>query len=183
MGQVFCRNYYCLRGYWISLHCVAREKQKREVMTAVLILSIIFNYSFFMGVGTFKGRFEALLWHCNVHAGDVLNKDYHPEFAAERSVLFMASFSPIAVMVLAFVHAYYWVLLFFPLALFFSYPFFHNGAKYAMRNNLSPRLYPERWKSEPSKTSIARMNLSWKQRQYSFYLGILFLILSIISAW
>jgi hypothetical protein len=55
--------------------------------------------------------------------------------------------------------------------------------KYYQRNKLSPEIYKDGWKSEPSSTSIAKMNLSWKQRKYSFCVGLLFLALSLIAAW
>jgi hypothetical protein len=147
----------------------------------MLVLLLIIQFGIWIALACFRGSFEALLWHCNTVANDELKKDYHPEFTMERTLLYFAVWLPIAVF--CFLKHYYLGPLYFGLAMFFCYPFFHNGSKYCRRNDLNARIYKLRWMAEPSKTSIAKMNLSWVQRRIAFSIGLGFFIISIIRAW
>lgn len=146
----------------------------------MLPVLIIHQFVIWILYGLFRGSFEALLWHCNTVANDELKDDYHPEFTAERSLMFYAMLLPVALfggMKLMIVPIIY-----FGLAMFFCYPFFHNGQKYCRRNDLNQRIYKPRWKAEPSKTSFAKMNLSWEQRKIAFIIGLVFFAGAILTA-
>lgn len=107
----------------------------------------------------FEGRFEAILWHLwaarplvslNPHRTNLL-------VARRAAVLVIAS---LVDPWLAIGHM-----------LVFS--FIHNGAMYAHRNDINPRVYPLRWRSEPSDSSTAKINLSFDSRVATFAIGIL----------
>lgn len=139
---------------------------------------LIIQTLFWFFLACFRGFFEALLWYSNTAANNILKKDYHPHILTERGGLFFSFIIPFS-----FSNIAHLPLVLYAFHLFFCYPFFHNGMKYYTRNKLSPLVYPQGWKSEPSQTSIAKMNLSWAQRQYSFIVGLFCFLAAIFLAW
>lgn len=142
---------------------------------------ILLNKTFWIILACFRGFFEGNIWHLNSLSKNKLQRDLHPDIFIERSVLFIAFILP--VFLISILENNIWAPVFFGLSLFFTYPFFHNGMKYRTRNVLNQGIYLKRWKSEPSTTSIAKMNLSWNQRKISFGLGLILFIISLIISW
>jgi hypothetical protein len=66
------------------------------------------------------------------------------------------------------------------LAAMLIFPFFHDGYYYAGRNTFLPEKYPDRFTSEPSKTSEAVMDISYRTRTIMFLAG---LVLWIGTTW
>jgi hypothetical protein len=61
------------------------------------------------------------------------------------------------------------------------FPLVHNGSYYETRKHISKGIvYPDGWKSEPSPTSTAEINLTLKQRVGMAAVGFILLITSII---
>lgn len=142
---------------------------------------ITIQTSLWFCLACFRGFFESIIWHCNTAANNILKKDYHPHILAERGLLFFSFLLPVLFFSLKLSN--FLVPIAFSGTLFFCYPFFHNGSKYLSRNYLNPKVYKLGWKADPSTTSIAKMNLSWRQRKISFVIGMLFFVFTIYLSW
>lgn len=94
---------------------------------------------------------------------DSLPSNEHAWFGTERLLVWwsvlMASVNPIG-----------WLILSVPML----YPIFYNGAYYQMRNRIDGS-YPKGWRSDPSKTSTADFNLSFKVRIVAAIMGIVYI--------
>ena len=62
------------------------------------------------------------------------------------------------------------------------FPYVHDGCYYATRNKLNPQKYPDRWKSEPSRSSTAVMDFSYRIRVFLAFFGVLLIVFSVIVA-
>jgi hypothetical protein len=90
----------------------------------------------------------------------------HPLFTANRSmVLLIMALSCGAIVAVA-------------AALMF--PFFHDGYYYSGRNTWNPEVYTDGFSSEPSDTSTALMDISYRTRTIMFLAG---LVLWISTTW
>lgn len=95
-----------------------------------------------------------------------LEPDIHGLFVTRRVVLFFMTVLAAGAEV-----AISWALMF---------AFIHDGAYYFTRRRLDERLYPDGWRSAPSKTSTAKQKLHYKDRLLLMYLGLILFILTVI---
>ena len=106
----------------------------------------------------FEGRFEAILWHLWSARPLVSLNPHRTNLLVLRrgAVLIIASLSDT------------WLAI--PHILVFA--FVHNGAMYSHRNDINPRVYTDRWQSDPSQTSTAKINFTFQARTAFFIIGI-----------
>lgn len=107
-----------------------------------------------------SGAIEAYLWTLNARnpVSKKQNGDIHSYFIIQRFVVWVLTFG----LFLALIHEKYSTAA-FAIALFLSFPFFHLGAMYHMRNKLDGS-YPQGFFADPSPTSQAKINISFSSR-------------------
>jgi hypothetical protein len=93
---------------------------------------------------------------------DSIKGDEHNWFIADRVLIWSVALLPSAG----------WYIFAIP----FFYPLFYNGAYYYMRNKIDGS-YSKGWKSDPSNSSTADLNLSFERR---VQLGIVGLIITLL---
>lgn len=62
------------------------------------------------------------------------------------------------------------------------FPYIHDGRYYFTRNQLNHQKYPDGWKSEPSRSSTAVMDFSYRVRVLFAFFGVLLTVFSVIVA-
>lgn len=113
---------------------------------SVLILWILYAF--------LEGKREAIFWHHRIKSSDYQkfkSKDRHPMFMLQRGmVLLLGGIATYYMSDSIILTSYIFVMN----MLLFS--FFHNGAMYSERNNMSNTTYMKRWWAQ-SKTSTAKL--------------------------
>jgi len=113
---------------------------------SVLILWVLYAY--------FEGKREAIFWHHRVKSSDYekfKSIDRHPMFVLQRGLVFIMGGITLYYISNNFLLTSYILVM---NMLLFS--FFHNGAMYTERNNMSNTTYTKRW-FDQSSTSTAMM--------------------------
>lgn len=114
----------------------------------------------------FEGRFEALLWHMWAARPLVAFNPHKTGLLVLRRAAVIIAASLVNPW-LAIGHA-------------LVFPFIHNGAMYAYRNDLNPLVYEKRWMAEPSNTSTAKINFTYLSRLIIFAFGLAIYILCLL---
>lgn len=122
-----------------------------------IVITII---SYWIVYASVSGVIEAYIWTLNARnpVSKKQNGDIHSYFLIQRFVVWVLAFG----LFLALTKDKYSTIA-FAIALFLSFPFFHLGAMYHMRNKLDGS-YPHGFSSDPSPTSQAKINISFSSR-------------------
>jgi len=113
------------------------------------------------------GVVEAWIWHFNSMnpMSRVDNYLLHGMFLIQRGILFFLS----VMIVDKEYNGFPWP---FALAIWFIFPFFHNGAMYMRRNEINPKTYLDGWCSDPHSTSMAKGNIPYNVRVVCLLSGV-----------
>lgn len=123
----------------------------------------------------FEGIREGFYFHNRANSARQDNFEIHPLFFIQRSIVLILIFVPINIQ-----FGMYNSLLFI-LVQIFTFSFFHDGIYYVTRNNLDKKLYAKRW-FDSSKTSTARIELSFILRLLFLIAGLILLYFNILKS-
>lgn len=114
-----------------------------------------------------EGIREAYYYHSASKTGDSSEFNIHWVYFIQRAIFVFCSVYFVDFNIL------FKLCLFASIAI--SFPFFHDGSYYTVRNYLDSNTYPSRWE-DSSVTSTARLELKFKERLIGFILGFVLLI-------
>lgn len=144
-----------------------------SLINNLLTMSLLFGLVFIFSIAYFilEGHREAIFYSVMINN---LVDDLHAAFMLQRMIVFLSIFS------LTFYIQCWWSFLFM-CSLLLCFPFFHDGAYYATRNNLNKNIYPKRW-FDDSDTSTAKMEIKVLPRIFLAIVGIfIFIIFQLIT--
>jgi hypothetical protein len=142
-----------------------------------LMLLIVWACVSMMGYAMAQGYVEGWLYRLNILSNLGLTENLHPYTLFIRTIMSLSACLPV------FLMGGFLIALETGNSIALCYPFFFNGTKYYLRGRLGDKTYAKGWKSEPSKTSIARANLSYRNRVYGLCAGIAMLVVAIIHSF
>lgn len=154
------------------------------IEAGLLIASMLFTTFIYLMVTVISGITEASLWHLNSYnpMNAENNKKLHSLWVTQRTLIGLLAILPTLGMSVYF--GQYGIFFMYPLSLWLMHPFFHLGSMYEQRRELNPYLddYEKGWKSDPSSTSAAKVNITYVARVYFMVFGLVLWMLSIFVA-
>jgi len=147
------------------------------VEAGIILATMLATTFIWIIVNVISGITEGTLWHLNsfnpVSKSD--NYKLHAYWVAGRTFVGVLSILP--TIIFAGLYAKYLIIAFYPLSLWLMQPYFHLGSMYETRMQLNEFNidYEKGWSSDPSSTSEAKINITYKAR-------LSFLIMS-IAIW
>lgn len=124
-----------------------------------------------------SGVKDAVLW--SKKGAESFKFNEHILFVAERATVYLSVL--IAVLSVELTAKFVISFLVILLASLLAFPFLHNGALYYSRNKIEPELYTKGFFSEPSETSTAKYNFSFRIRTILFGVAIFLVIIVLFS--
>lgn len=113
-------------------------------------------------MGYMEGIFFHLADYFRLREFNKAHKDIHIHLTIVRFMMFVCMFSGLGMRNMLF---------FTPIAAM-TFPLFHDGVYYAIRNKLYSKVYPKRFFDSPSPTSTAKTSLTFKERAILFLSGL-----------
>jgi hypothetical protein len=131
------------------------------------------QFIYWICIAASLGFIEAIMFHiCDFNKLRLFNKDYkdiHVFFTLQRAMIYIAMFTSIR----------HLVLLAIPCIMIF--PFFHDGVYYYMRNKFLPGAYLKGFFDNPSHSTTAKTQLTFKQRAWLAVGGLIVFLLVYFS--
>lgn len=155
-----------------------------------MFLSIIILLSIWLLYATFDGKRDALYWYLYSGADSYqysciykVSKNVHNIFTVQRSIVAFLIVVLYSILNYSFDQIFTFIPLckicFFALALPLTFSLLHNGNYYLTRNKLDKNTYKDGF-SDDSETSTSTLEISFPERMFAFFIGLLFSFISYI---